>query len=212
VIFDIGGVLINFDFPRLARELSARTGQDPERLLPLFERDVVHDVETGRTAPEEFYDRTMAPLLPGMSYDDWVRAWMDNYSVNEPGWGLLEEARDHGRPVSLLSNLSPYNQLAIERKFPHFFRATHRNLYSYELGLHKPDPRIYVAAGEALGVAPDRCFFLDDLEENVDGAREAGMRARRFENGQLPEIRKALGLPAPTVTPTVTPAATAGES
>ena len=45
VIFDIGGVLIAYDFDRLARELSARSGQEPARLRPLFEREVVHDVE-----------------------------------------------------------------------------------------------------------------------------------------------------------------------
>jgi len=210
VIFDIGGVLIDFDFERLARELSARTGQDADRLVPLFAQDVVHEVETGRTGPEEFFRRTMAPVLPGLTYDEWISAWMDNYSINEPGWALLGEARDSGKTVSLLSNLSHYNQVAIERKFPHFFRATHRNFYSYELGLHKPDPRIYRAACEALGVAPDHCFFLDDVEENVEGARGVGMRALRFEKERIPEIREALGLPASSADK-ATPAAPAIE-
>ncbi len=197
VIFDIGGVLIDYDFQRLAAALSARTDQDPGRLLALLAQDVVHEVETGRTDPEDFFRRVMAPLLPGMSYDDWVAAWADNYSVNAPGWTLLEDARENGRTVSLLSNLAPYNQLAIERKFPHFFRTPHHRFYSYELGLQKPDPRIYVAACRALGAAADECFFLDDLEENVVGAREAGMRALRFQNERIPQIRETLGLPAP---------------
>ena len=197
VIFDIGGVLIDFDFPRLARALSGRTGQDPDRLLPLFGRDAVHDVETGRTGPETFFRETMSPVLPGLTYDDWVGAWMDNYSVNEPGWALLEDARGQGRTVSLLSNLSPYNQVAIERKWPHFFRATHHNFYSYDLGLHKPDPDIFRAVSERLGVDPGRCLFLDDLEENVAGAFQAGFQALRYENGRIPEIRETLGLAAP---------------
>ena len=104
------------------------------------------------------------------------------------------EARDRGRTVSLLSNLSPYNQVAIDRKWPHFFRTTHHNFYSYDLGLHKPDPEIYRAASKRLGVDPSCCFFLDDVEENVAGARETGMQALRFGNERMPEIREALGL------------------
>ena len=194
VIFDIGGVLIDYDFRRLARALAERTGADEGRLPPLFERAVVEEVETGRTGPEEFFRRTMSPELPGLSYDDWVGAWMDNYSVNEPGWALLEDARDAGYAVSVLSNLSPYNQAAIERKWPHFFQATHRNFYSYDLGFHKPDPEIYRAACATLRAEPGECVFLDDLAPNVDGAREVGLQGLQFTNDRIPQIRGILGL------------------
>jgi HAD superfamily hydrolase (TIGR01509 family) len=194
VIFDIGGVLVAFDFPRLARELGGRARQDPGRILPLFEKATVHDVETGRIAPRDFFRNTVSPLLDGLTYDDWVSAWMDNYSINEPGWALLEEVRGEGWGVSVLSNLSPYNQVAIERKFPHFFRAPDHNFYSYDLGLHKPDPRIYAEACRRLGVAPAECVFLDDFEENVAGARQAGLQALLFSNDRIPEIRDSLGL------------------
>jgi len=195
VIFDIGGVLIDYNFGRFARALAERTGRDAAGLLPFFRKDTVEEVETGRADPEEFFHRTMAPALPGLTYGDWVSAWMDNYSVNEPGWALLEEARDQGRTVSLLSNLAPYNQLAIDRKWPHFFGATHHNFYSYDLGLHKPDPDIYRAACSTLRAEPADCVFLDDLAENVEGAREAGLHGLQFENDRIPEIREALGLP-----------------
>jgi len=194
VLFDIGGVLIDYDFRRLAQALARATGADETRLPPLFEKDVVEGVETGRTGPEEFFRRTMSPELPGLTYDGWIAAWMDNYSVNEPGWALLEEARDAGHTVSVLSNLSPFNQAAIDRKWPHFFQATHRNFYSYDLGFHKPDPEVYRAACRALGNEPGDCAFLDDLESNVKGAREAGLHAFRFSNDRIPEIRRALGL------------------
>ncbi len=199
IIFDVGGVLIEFDFARLARELSRRTGQEPERLVPYFRAPVVHDVETGKVAGEEFFGRTMAPLLPGLDYEDWIGAWMDNYSINPPGWALLERARQQRRTVCVLSNLAPYNQLAIERKFPHFFRATDHNFFSYELGLHKPSPEIFLTAAELIGSEPSDCLFLDDVAENVDGARRAGMVGRLFDNDRVETIREAMDLvPAPT--------------
>jgi HAD superfamily hydrolase (TIGR01509 family) len=194
IIFDIGGVLIDQDLPSLATCLSVRTGQDADRILSLLGRDVVLDVETGKVSAESFFDRTIAPQLAGLSYEDWIGAWMDNYNVNQTAWGLLEEARDHGSTVCVLSNLSEFNKIAIERKFPRFFRAVHRSFLSYELGLHKPDLAVYLAVSRKLEIAPAECLFLDDVEENVRGALAAGMASMRFDNGRIEEIRRSLGL------------------
>ena len=193
VVFDIGGVLINQDLASLARDLSVRTGQHADRLLSLFGKDVVRDVETGRVSSESYFSRTIAPQLPGLSYEDWIGAWMDNYSLNQPAWDLLEEARGRGYTVGILSNLSEFNKLAIDRKFPHFFLRAHRTFLSYELGLHKPDAEIYLAVSRELGIAPAACLFLDDVEENVVGAQAAGMASMRFDNSRIEEIRGALG-------------------
>jgi HAD superfamily hydrolase (TIGR01509 family) len=192
VLFDIGGVLIDQNLRLLARGLSIRTGQDADRVLSLLGKEVVLEVETGKLSAESFFDRTIAPALTGISYEDWIGAWMDNYSVNPAAWGLLEEARDHGSMVCILSNLSEFNKIAIERKFPHFFGAVHRSFLSYELGLHKPDPAIYVAVAGTLKMSPGDCLFLDDVEENVQGARAAGMASMRFDSGRIEEIRSGL--------------------
>ena len=45
---------------------------------------------------------------------------------------------------------------------------------SFEIGAMKPDARIYAAAAEMAGVPPEKIFFIDDREENVEGARAAG--------------------------------------
>jgi putative hydrolase of the HAD superfamily len=193
IIFDIGGVLIDQSLPSLATYLSARTGRDTDRILALFGRDVVLDVETGRVSAESFFEHTIGPQLPGIGYEDWIGAWMDNYNLNQSAWDLLEEARDRGRTVCILSNLSEFNKIAIERKYPHFFRTADRNFFSYELGLHKPDPAIYSTVSSRLGIAPAGCLFLDDVEENVESARTAGMGSIRFDNGRIEEIRRALG-------------------
>jgi HAD superfamily hydrolase (TIGR01509 family) len=53
-------------------------------------------------------------------------------------------------------------------------------LISAEVGLAKPDPRIYRLAAERLGVRPDEAVFVDDFAANVEGARAVGMRAIHF--------------------------------
>ena len=65
------------------------------------------------------------------------------------------------------------------------------------VGMRKPDPAIYELTIERLGdgVAAGECLFVDDIEVNVDAARELGMSAVHFrDNDQaIPEIRAALG-------------------
>ena len=53
-------------------------------------------------------------------------------------------------------------------------------VYSHEVGWLKPDPHIYHAVCERLGVPPENAVLLDDLPENVDGARAVGMCAVMF--------------------------------
>jgi epoxide hydrolase-like predicted phosphatase len=55
-------------------------------------------------------------------------------------------------------------------------------IYSHEVGMSKPDPRIYTLACDRLGVRPEETVLLDDAERCVTGAREAGLHAIRFQD------------------------------
>ena len=66
---------------------------------------------------------------------------------------------------------------------------------SCTMGVRKPDVAIYAQAAEKLGVAPERCLFVDDRETNCEGARAAGMGAVRFESAaQLTDALRARGV------------------
>ena len=55
-------------------------------------------------------------------------------------------------------------------------------VYSYEVGIEKPDERIYEITCQRLGVHPSEVVFLDDLEPNVAAASRLGMRAVLFQS------------------------------
>jgi putative hydrolase of the HAD superfamily len=62
------------------------------------------------------------------------------------------------------------------------------------VGLRKPDPAIYRLMCDRLGVAPERCLLVDDIEVNCVAARELGMAAVLFRSSEqaIAEIREAL--------------------
>ena len=66
---------------------------------------------------------------------------------------------------------------------------------SCEVGLRKPDPRIYLLALERAGVRPEQAVYVDDRPELVDAGRSVGLTAIRFENSrQLEQDLQAIGL------------------
>jgi HAD superfamily hydrolase (TIGR01509 family) len=69
---------------------------------------------------------------------------------------------------------------AIRKKFPDFFDYSNKNLFSFDLGYHKPDKNIYVMACDIIGFTPHDCIFLDDSLKNVLGARNIGLGAFPF--------------------------------
>jgi putative hydrolase of the HAD superfamily len=68
---------------------------------------------------------------------------------------------------------------------------------SAEVGLHKPQPEIYLLAADRVGVAPERCVFVDDLRENCEGAETVGMTAvlHRDPSLTIERLEDLLGVP-----------------
>jgi FMN phosphatase YigB (HAD superfamily) len=62
--------------------------------------------------------------------------------------------------------------------------------------MHKPTPEIYLLGAEKVGLAPEECVFVDDLQENVTGAEAVGMTAilHRGAETTLPQLEALLGV------------------
>lgn len=63
-----------------------------------------------------------------------------------------------------------------------FAEMTDLIIYSHEVGLAKPDPRIFVLTCERLGMEPRDIVFLDDVEPHVAAARDVGIHAILFRD------------------------------
>jgi HAD superfamily hydrolase (TIGR01509 family) len=77
--------------------------------------------------------------------------------------------------------------------FPELF---HGVVISAEVGLHKPQPEIFLLGAERAGVAAEECVFVDDLRENCEGAEAVGMTAvlHRGADTTVPELERLLGV------------------
>lgn len=191
-VFDIGNVLIDFDLLALQQRIVNASNIDLARLQANWMNEDLICVETGKIAPKKFYERFSGSIGLTWNYAEWITNWADVYTLNQYGRSLFLDLNRKRHRVAILSNLAEYNVTAIEQKFPDFFSVTQNTFFSFELGLHKPDPRIYKAVCQALRVGPAQCLFLDDDAENVEGAQAIGMQAHQFSVNTYDAIARTI--------------------
>jgi glucose-1-phosphatase len=196
LIFDLGNVLIPFDFTRAYTRIEPLCHCSVEDIRArLRATGLVHRFETGRIGPEQFVQEFSAALEFKISYPEFCRLWSSIF-LPEP---LI--------PESLLAALAGrYKLLVLSNTNPIHFEMVHANysllrhfdhfVLSHQVGATKPAARIYQEAIAQAGCAAQECFFTDDILLNVEAAREHGMDAVQFQSAKQIEselrMRRAL--------------------
>ena len=189
-LFDIGNVLVDFEFVKQLEGIAAGTGRSVE---PLSDRDreMQDAVERGRITDAEFVAYLNEAKGLSWGVGDLVNIWRGTYTTNKFGRSLFDDAVKAGIPIYLLSNLAQHHTDALEGNWPGFFDHVDGRFFSYEMEARKPEPTIYRQTLERLGVDGEQCFFIDDMAENVEAAREIGIQAHQFIPENHTAIRKA---------------------
>ncbi len=186
-IFDIGNVLVNFDFQVLLQQIAKDSGTPLEQPT---ERDLEmhHAVEEGVISDQAFVDYLNQAKGLSWTVDTLIGVWQKMFTINQTGYGMFREAIAHGLSVYTLSNIAEHHIEAIERNWPGFFDGATGLFLSYQVGTRKPNAGIYRHMLENLGVQGNQCLFLDDLTRNVEAACAAGIQAHQF----IPENHAAI--------------------
>jgi putative hydrolase of the HAD superfamily len=195
VVFDIGGILEITPSLGVTERWEARLGLASGEINKRM-ADVWHDGGIG-TITEADVNRALAERF---GFDDQqvgeFMGWVWREYLGSANTELIEYAR-RLRPwyrTGILSN-SFVGAREREQAAYGFEDLVDEIVYSHECGLSKPDPAIYTLTCERLGIAPEQMVFLDDLEPNVDGARQAGIHAVLYtDNAQaIRDIEALLG-------------------
>jgi putative hydrolase of the HAD superfamily len=204
VVSDFGGVLTTplFDaFAAIHAEEGLERGALGAALRRVAERDGAHplfELECGRMTERDFLGRLMAQLREDLGRDVELRSFAERYFAhlrpNEAMIGFLRELRDRGYRLAMLTNNVREWEPRWRAMLPvdELFEVVVDSAF---VGLRKPDPAIYRLTCERLGVDPERCLFVDDVEANCAAAVELGMAAVVFRDSAqaIAEMRAALG-------------------
>jgi epoxide hydrolase-like predicted phosphatase len=196
LLVDFGGVLTTNVFDSFKAFCRAE-GLPEDSVKDLFrERGeglaLLRRLETGELTAAEFSSQ-FAPLL-GVSDENLVERLFGGVAPDEAMLDAVRRCKQAGIRTGLISNSwgdgLAYDPAMLEELFDAV-------VISGEVGLHKPQPEIFVLGAERIGVAPEDCVFVDDLRENCAGAEAVGMKAilHRGSAGTLSQLEKLLGVP-----------------
>ena len=181
VVFDVGGVLLQWDPPAFIAKVVPDPAQQALIRREIFEHPEWHEFDRGAIdvarAATQFGER--AGLTP-----DQMRALLQaaNESLHpiEGTIRLVEELAAAGIHLYVLSNMpvSTYEYLTRKHAFFGHFREL---VISGAILMIKPEPAIYKHLVEKTGIVPAESVFLDDLLKNVIAARECGLHAIQFK-------------------------------
>jgi putative hydrolase of the HAD superfamily len=160
------------------------------------ETNPIHALERGECTSAEF-ERLLAAELTGtdggpVSADGLLSRMFGAESLDEDMLEIIRAVRRAGLRTALLSN--SWGGGYPRELFPDLFDAV---VISAEVGMRKPEERIFRHATELLGLEPAECVFIDDIEQNIAMARSLGLAAvhHRTATETVAELSGLLGIP-----------------
>ena len=182
VVFDAGGVLLEWNPPRVIAQMYPDPKVQAEIREFIFEHPDWHEFDRGSITLESA--GAHFSKLSGRSPDEvreLIRATAESLRPIDGTIRLLEALATAGIHLYLLSNM-PVSTFEILSKRHAFFSHFRHMVISGAILMLKPEPAIYKHLVETTGIVPAESVFIDDLTRNVVAARESGLHAILFSS------------------------------
>ncbi len=175
VLSDLGKVILFFDnhiFFRKMAEFCPYSAVDiAERVH--WHRNLIRSFDTGTLSSKDFYREVTQRLKAKVDQETFFKIYNDVFSLNPPVLDILTRLKGRHK-LLLLSNTDVERFGFIRKTFPEVL-IFDEYVLSFEVGYLKPHPQIYQEALKKAKARAEECVFIDDLEENIEGARNVGL-------------------------------------
>jgi epoxide hydrolase-like predicted phosphatase len=180
IIWDMGGVLLRTIDPAPRIKLAAQLGlsrQDIEKTV--FEDEWSKKAEIGEITTEERNQHLMKALGITGNFEDFEKEFWGGDRLDSDLVEYIKKLR-HTYQTALLSNAWDNLRANIQHRWK-IADIFDEMIISAEVGMAKPDPRIYQLALSRLKVSPEEAVFIDDFERNIIGAQTVGLHTIHFK-------------------------------
>lgn len=181
ILFDLDDVLCRYDRSARIAHLAARVGRDTETVRrAIWESGLEGRADAGQISNHDYLRELGALLGYALTLNDWLDARRAAMTANPEVLALARAVAAQTRVAVLTNNcdLLARHMTYLCAPVSAIFGA---QVYaSASFGAAKPAPMLYARCVEHLGVAPQHTLFIDDVEANVAGAIQAGLRGYRY--------------------------------
>ena len=181
VFFDLGGVIVRTEYQAPRQHLAERLGMEYEDIVKIvFESPSSVKASVGEISAKQHWANVTKRLRRPATETQAIR---DEFFAGDIVDREIVEFLRSLRPryfVGLISNAWPdLREYIVSQKFDDAFDHM---VISGEVGVVKPEARIYQLALEQAGVSPNEAVFVDDFHENVEGCQAVGMHGIHFRD------------------------------
>jgi len=199
VYWDLGGVLLRTEDVSYRERWGKRFGMGPwelERLV--FRTNASKLASLGKASVDDIWKEVQQQLdIPDDQLAELQADFFAGDQLDQTLVSFIRSLKQNRITIGLISNAWPdtrdwlENHVKIADLFDHM-------VISSEIGMAKPDPRIYELALNGLQIKPAQAVFVDDFIENIEGAEALGMVGLHFQDPQMVMriLRKKFSLPA----------------
>lgn len=174
VVFDLGKVLLHFDYRIAVKRLQSHCRLSPRALQELIDQSpLLLRYESNLLTTDEFFLEIRTASGFGGGLEEFAELFCDIFTPIEPMVQLHGELRSAGVPTYVFSNTNELAVNHIRQRYP-FFKQFDGYILSYEHGIMKPDARAYEVVEKVSGQRGPELLYIDDRPENVEAGRIRG--------------------------------------
>jgi len=167
VVFDLGKVLVDFDYKIAAKKLASGGRMTPEQIHGFIDHSsLLYRFETGLMTNEDFFGEVCVATGFRGGFEEFCCHFGNIFSPIVPMIQWHQTLREKKIPTYIFSNTNELAIRHIRRNFPFFANFTDY-IFSYEHGAMKPDAKIYEVVERISGKRGDAILYLDDRAENI---------------------------------------------
>ncbi len=182
IVFDLGNVLIHFDYNILIEKISGIEPALGNKFVEHYRSNysIHRNFERGFISEEMFVKKMLEVIDNRIDANTFCKYYADIFIVNKKVASLLPILKNNCK-LFLLSNTDSIHQKYGWQKYD-FLKHFDKLILSYETGAVKPEEKIYRAVEDASGYPSEEHIFIDDVEEYVNAAKKLGWDGIHFSN------------------------------
>jgi len=184
IVFDLGNVLIPFDYGIAIKRLNRFEKGLGDRFIEFYKSnyDFHREFERGKTTEKDFISKMLKVIDHKIDEETFCRNYADIFFLDKDVIALLPQLK-YNYKLFLLSNTD-----SIHKKYGwgsyNFLKHFNELILSFEVGSVKPEEKIYRTVEKVSGIPSEEHFFIDDIQEYVDAAKNIGWDAVQFVDYQ----------------------------
>ena len=188
LVFDFGNVLVDIDFDRAFAVWAGAAGVPVARVKSRFRFDNAYRAhERGEIDIRAYFASLRRSLDISLTDQQFLSGWDAILGEPMPDIEPVVSELTAEWPLYVFSNTNPTHAARVASRYAALMRHFRHFFTSCELGARKPESEAFARLAKRIGAAPERLAFFDDMEENVLGARNAGLQA--FSVASAAEVR-----------------------